>query len=480
MTIDFDVIVPQYTPDVQIETDWTGGLTGLPRDVKKLLLLGYKTSAGSATAGQVKRFGGLTEAIGYWGKGSHLACMAEKALAIAPRSPLYGVSYAEGGAATAAAGTIAITGTKATVAGTFVFYIAGKRFQVGVAVDDTPTLVGDAIAAAVNGHANCPVTAVNVTGTVTMTARNLGPMGNAIKMRGEATVGCAGLTFTTAAALSTGATEGDPTTVLAGIESDRFHLVAINTTDSTTLGKLKTDREKQSGVAVKKWGLGIAACVDTKANAETLRNAVESYRMQIVWHQASEVPPWEIAAAFGALRATKAANRSLDDLTLAGVTPQYDETKWPTSGDIEEVLELGIVPLRCMREGTVQVVRSVIAVDAGSYLDHNPIEISDYADEYLINLFVAQAKGKPLKVGSSPGTPTTITPARAAAIMNRALYKLDKADYLQGVESAVKAGYNVAEVNGTDPNRLDCAWQFWPIAFAHFIAMRKTYVVSGS
>ena len=33
--IDFTEIFPQLTPDVQIETDWSGGRTGLAADVKK-------------------------------------------------------------------------------------------------------------------------------------------------------------------------------------------------------------------------------------------------------------------------------------------------------------------------------------------------------------------------------------------------------------------------------------------------------------
>lgn len=476
--IDFSEILPQLTPDVQIETDWTSGQSGLPRDVKRLLLLAHKTSAGSAAAGAVKQITSRAKAIEYFGKGSELACMAELALAIAPTIPLYGVAYAEAGGGAAGTGTVAITGTKATTAGSLSLTIAGRTMQIGIAVDDTPTVVGDAIAAAVNALANAPVTAANVTGTVTMTSRNKGTQSNTIRMSHVLT-GAAGLTFTVAGALTSGATDGDPTTVLAGIEAERYHLIAFNNcvTGATNLGAVKTHQETQSGVAVKKWGLGIAGYVDTEANAETLAGTVDSYRIQLVWHQQSPRPVFELAAIFAAMRARRPANVSLDDVLCPYLTPAVDETKWPNAADIEAALNAGITPLRPLRNGTVQVVRSIVAkTSTPAFIDHMTIEISDYADEYAINLLNLRAKGRRLKTGSAPGSPSTMTPGRINAILNEAYLKLDSLDYLQGVQAAMDAGINFAEINAVDPNRVDGARQFWPIAFAHFIAVKKTYV----
>ena len=50
--------------------------------------------------------------------------------------------------ATAATGSIAITGT-ATASGSLVRYIGGERYSVGVAVGDTATVVGAALAAVI-------------------------------------------------------------------------------------------------------------------------------------------------------------------------------------------------------------------------------------------------------------------------------------------------------------------------------------------
>ena len=477
--IDFQSILPQLTPGVQVETDWTGGRTGLGVDEKKLLLLGHKTSAGSAALGAVQSITSRAQAILLFGAGSDLACMCETALSIAPMSPIFAVAYAEG--TTAATGTVAFTGTSATAPGAAVITIGGRRFQVGIAKTDTPTIIGAALVALITAHPNCPVTAVNTTGSVALTHSTKGTHGNSVLTSGTCTAPGITLTITQ---LANGATDGTPATTLAGVEGDRYHLVAHNLQDIVTVPLLVTDREKQSGVAVQKWGMGIVGCTGTRGTAETLQgtSGVHSYRLQLVWLNGCQRPCYELAAAFAALRATKAANVSLDDLTLAGFAPALNETLWPNAAEIEAALRSGLTPLRPLRDGTVQVVRSIVAQTQASspyLIDHMPIEISDYADENLIRTLTLRAKGKRLKSGSPAGSPGTMTPQRINAIANEVFYLLDKNDYLQGVQDAVKAGLDFTVINSIDPNRTDTAMRFWPIAFAHFCAVKKNYVTSA-
>lgn len=474
MTIDFAEILPQLTPDVQIETDWSGAFNALPRDVKKLLLLGYKTSAGSATVGVAHRITGLAQSILLFGKGSQIACMVERALQVSTRIPLYAMAYTES-AGIAATANIAFTGTSATASGEYRVTIGGRFVRIGIAVGDTPTIIGLALETAINALANAPFTGTNTTGTVAVLARNNGLSGNTIGMVGTL-IGATGITVVTAATLASGTLEGDPATPLAGIEGQRYHLIALNTSDSATAIKLRTHCEKQSGVTVKKWCLGIVPWVTTEALGSTEATAIASYRMQLVWHKACPQPEFELVAAFGALRATKPANRSLDYLPLLGIDAQPVQTNWPTAGDIEAALGDGVTPLIPQDDGTVQVVRSVVTkTSAAAFIDSMTIEISDYVDGYIIVLFTARVMGKPLKSGSAPGMPGTITPARANVLLNEALGKLDRADYLQGVADAYAAGLTFTEVNASDANRLDGAMKFWPIAFAHFIALKKSY-----
>lgn len=478
MTIVFDNIVPQHTPDVQVETDWTGQLSGLPTTTKKTLLVGHKIAAGSAVAGTVYQIYGVNQAKTLFGIGSDLTLMAEAFFRNSPRSPLYGVVYAEGGAAVAASGTVTLA-TTATGSGTLTVWIAGRRFQVGVATGDTPTEVGDLLVAAVNAHSNLSVTAANAAGVVTMTARCKGPQGNTIRFRSEISSGIGMTSTDSAATLASGATAGDPTATLAGVEGDRYHLIVLNThDDSTTLGVLSAHTEKQSGPAVQKWGIGIVGHCGTSTEAQTLATADDSYRSQIVHHANSDQPCFELAAAFAGLRARKAANLPLDYQELKGITAQFDETAWPTAAETEADIAGGVTPLKPTRSGNAQVVRSVISAQTApiSFRDHMVAEISDFTDEFLITLFRARMQGRPLKSGSPPASATTVTPERATSLLNEALFTLDGLDFLQGVEASIEAGNNFAEINASDPNRVDLAFDFWPVAAAHFFAAKKTYI----
>jgi phage tail sheath gpL-like len=486
MTIDFDVIQPQLTPDVQVETDWTIGAAGLPNENKKLLLMGQQLSTGSLTVPTgsntqaVRRITSTAQAISLYGKGSNLAVMCEYALKAAPRAKIYAVAYKAGSTPVAASQTVTLA-TAASSSGVLRVWVMGERFEVGIASGDAASDVGDLIAAAINGHANLPATAANVAGVVTITARTAGLPGNTIAVRSEIT--CSGMTSTDGGAyLASGTVAGDASTQLAAIEADRYHLIAMECDDATEVGAFKTHIEAASTPAQKRWGLGIFASIDTAANTQTLSNTIDSYRMQCVWQENSDRPIFVLAATFAAHRAKYGPSESLDDEVLLGVKAQYDEDAWPNVGDIETALEEGIVVLRPLRDsGAAQIVRSVITRQTLplSYRDHTIVEKSDYTDLTIIAA-LSPYKGKILKVDSPPGLPSTITPDRASTKVGRALRALDRIDVLQGVAAAIAAGEVYAEANATDVTRLDVAFPFKPTQTAHGIMCKKTYQTTAS
>lgn len=96
----------------------------------------------------------------------------------------YIVAQAEGAGAKAA-GEFHFSGTAATEAGNIYMYIGGDRLVIPVAVGDTPTVIGDAIEAALTltdendeDVRDWPVTAGNTAGAVAITAKSEGPWGN--------------------------------------------------------------------------------------------------------------------------------------------------------------------------------------------------------------------------------------------------------------------------------------------------------------
>jgi phage tail sheath gpL-like len=486
MAIEFDQIIDQLTPDIQVETDWTSGSAGLPNDKKVLLLMGQCLATGSIgvpTGVVVKtpqRITSTAKAIALFGKGSNLAVMCEYALKAAPRATIYAVPYKAGTTPVAATGTVTLA-TNASSSGELRCWVMGEKFVVGIASGDTPTIVAAALVATINAHPNLPLTAGAVAGVITLTARIGGLEQNSIPYRTKIT--CTGMTSVdTGAFLAGGTVAGDPTTQLAAMVADRYHLIALECQDGTAIGAGKTHIETACTPAEKRWGYLIAACTGDASAQQTLGNTLDSYRVQIACLEKSERPVYVVAAVFAARRALYDCKPSLDDETLPGLLAPYDESVWPGVGEVETALEEGLTPLRPVRAtGGVQVVRSVHTRQTTplSYRDHTIAEKSDYTDLSVIN-GMAVYKGKTLKSASPPGQPSTITPDRAKAKLGRILKALDKEDVLQGVEAAVAAGEVQAAVNTTTPTRLDCAFPFYPTQTAHQIMMRKTYVTTSS
>lgn len=465
-------------PTVAVETDFDSGRQNVPSLEKRLLLLGYGLS-GTASDGEVHEITSEQAARALWGEGSHLAVMAERALEQAPRVPLYGMSYAEDGGAVAASGTVTLA-TDASASGTLTVTVGGRRVRVGISSGDTPTEVGDDLAAAINGLVNAPFTAANAIGVVTITARNGGDEGNTIRFRSVITSGI-GMTATdSGATLASGATPGDPTSVLTGIEGQRFHHIAHNNDDATGVAAVQTHQEARSAALEQKWGTGVWASVDTLANTQTAVAAnSDSRRMQVVWQEQSELPIFELAAAFAAERARVVTrNRTLNFHELVGAKPAFDETVWPTNADFESALRTGITPVRPLRSGRVEVVRSVTAKQSEdiSLIDTNILEISDFIDEDLINIFRLRYKDAALKVLNPANTPNVLTPARALAVLHERMTIWDTVlDYTQGSRADIRNSRTKAVPNPTDPSRLDIAYPYRPVFGAHVIAVLKTF-----
>lgn len=86
--------------------------------------------------------------------------------------PMYVMPVDDDGAGAANTFTLTLTATAAD-AGNIYLYIAGELVIIPVSKGDTATLVGDTMEAKINADTNLPVTAANVVGVVTLTAKDL-------------------------------------------------------------------------------------------------------------------------------------------------------------------------------------------------------------------------------------------------------------------------------------------------------------------
>lgn len=181
---------------------------------QKVLFVGQQTSVGTATSGALQ-INILNDSSWdtLYGENSVLAGMIRAGRKENAITQFDAIGLDDAGGGVAATGTFVVSGTP-TTSGTITFSVGSEinnTFSIPVATTDTPTTLGDAIEAEINGtvpspNLTNPVSAVNVTGTVTLTAINLGTLGNFIGLAMTNTA--AGITVATTAMVS-GAT--DPT-----------------------------------------------------------------------------------------------------------------------------------------------------------------------------------------------------------------------------------------------------------------------------
>ena len=113
----------------------------------RLLLIGQKTAAGTALAGQPILVTGGED--GLFGVGSMLAGMYKAARAQAPFQEIWATALVDAAGSVAATNTITIFGPP-TSAGTLIYYIGDIRVQVPVTTLMTATSIAAALVAAIN------------------------------------------------------------------------------------------------------------------------------------------------------------------------------------------------------------------------------------------------------------------------------------------------------------------------------------------
>lgn len=243
MAIDFNEIVNSNIPFVQAELVRAPSLTGTIKQEFINLLIGQKTSAGTATANEVIEIFSADEAKGKFGRTSMLAHAAEAyyqnnkgvRLKVMPLDDLV--------AGVQATGSFAITGT-ATSNGTLAIYVNGRGYRIPVAIGDTADDVGTLLEETITADLDSQVTASNTTGTVTITAVHKGTYGNTLKLihnYNNDDVTPSGLSVVVTS--MTGGT-GDPdletNDVISHLEETQYNLIAMPYTDNANLTLVDT------------------------------------------------------------------------------------------------------------------------------------------------------------------------------------------------------------------------------------------------
>lgn len=241
-----DIRVPLFYAEVDASA------ASVTAGTNQSVLIGQMLSSGTADAGVPVRVATAAKAKTLFGRGSQLARMVEMFRANNPSGVLFCVPMAEPAGAQAA-GAITFTGT-ATESGVVYAYIGGTRVAASVAAGDTAVTVANALSAAINGKADLPVTAsvLEDTAEVTITAKNIGLVGNDIKINvnyngsasGEELPDGIGAAVTP---MTGGSGTPDVTTAFAALGDEAFEFIGMPYSDTTTLDACQTEMQDASG-----------------------------------------------------------------------------------------------------------------------------------------------------------------------------------------------------------------------------------------
>jgi len=359
------------TPGQYVEIDNTRALRGLPLQRHKILVLGQMLATGTAAVNTVKPIVSIDEAVQFFGKGSMLAEMCKALRKANTFTETYAIGVSDNEAGVAATGAIAIGGP-ATAAGTLNVYIAGALVQVAVAAADTGATIATALAAAINGNADLPMTAAvdSVDQTkVNLTARHKGELGNAIDVRinyyaGDRTP--AGL-VPVITPMANGAADPALAATIAAMGDEQYHTIIFPWTSAAALASIEAELARRDGAMVAKEGLAFTAA---RGSVSTLSALGDSRNSQhVVPIDAGNVPqsPWIWAAVLGAVDAFEPdPARPRQTLALPGLLPPAREMQ-RTREERDMLLHHGISTYTVDDGGIVRIERLVTTYKTNAF-----------------------------------------------------------------------------------------------------------------
>lgn len=419
----------------------------LPGNLQKLLVVGQRIAAGTVLANVVTDIFSDRDAATYFGRGSIAHLMCRSALQANPYVSLQCIALDDAGGSVVAAGTVTLTGP-ASSAGVLTVQVGDTLVNVAIASGDTATVTAAALAAQITAQPDLPVTAAAAVGVVTLSAKNKGTLGNAIKV--SAVTSAVGTTAVVVA-MSAGATDPTIATALAVVFAAGHNVIATPWNDTTNLTALRTHLDSVSGAVEQRGAIGVYAHVGTLAASTTLSALINSGRITGLLLPNAYEQVYEVAAAYAAVIASEQdPARPLNTLGLTGILANPLANR-STRTEQENALNNGVTPTEVGPGDVVQIVRAITtytldpqSVPDISLLDLTTIRTLDYV-RLAIRTRIA------LRFPRNKLSARTADQVRSEIL--DVLYKLEELEIIENVD-ANKAGVLV-ERDLQDPNRLD-------------------------
>jgi phage tail sheath gpL-like len=435
-------------PGAYFEFNTKLAVNNLPANTQKVLVIGQRLTAGSVAALTPTDVYSDAEAATYFGEGSIVHRMVRAAIKANAYLSLTCLAVDDATAGIAAIGGLALTGP-ASGSGVATLMVGKDLIQVAVDSADTAAEVAGALVAQAAQQTDLPVNITVAEGTLTITAKHKGSLGNAIKLSFTSTA--SGITGVITA-MTGGQVDPDITGALAMVAGAGHTIILTPFTDEANLLALRSHLDFVGGPMEMRGATAYYGLVATLASSTTLAAKVNCGRALGALLRGSRSLPWEIGAAFGSVAASEEdPAMPLNHLVLAGIDVP-DVADRLTRTEQEVLLHNGVTPLEVGPDGTsVQIVRAVTTytvneadVDDESLLDVTSIRTLDYArkawrERVLLRFPRAKLSSR--------------TPAKVRSELLDVAYKLEELEILENVD--LYKDYLICERDSQDANRLD-------------------------
>ncbi|MDI9407688.1 MAG: phage tail sheath C-terminal domain-containing protein [Candidatus Pacebacteria bacterium] len=285
-------------PGSYLEIDNSRAMAGLPNPTRRILLIGQRLASGTIQKSTLTQITRPTDGATYFGRGSILAGMVAATVKVNPTTECWAIALDDitpaGGFATK---VLTVTGT-ATESGTIAMVVAGVRLTVGVTNTQTAANIATAIAAAINGNGDLPVTATVANAIVTITARMSGEVGNDIDVRWNYYTGESLPAGITLAVVATNVNGGNPSLLdaIAAISNNSFTTIAMAYSDVANMTAMEAELVGRWGGLDMRSGHVFTARYGTAATLQAYGAARNSPHSTVFGLNGCPTPPWIVAA----------------------------------------------------------------------------------------------------------------------------------------------------------------------------------------
>lgn len=477
MTIAFNNIPTTIrTPGAYTEIDNSRALQGLVANPHKVLIVGQKTSDGTAPIEVLKKITTDGLADGFFGAGSILARMCNKFKEGNPNTELHAVALSNDGGVKATALIKPESAISATAAGAYYLLINGQQVYVTVVSAWSVTDLCSAIKTKVNADSTLPVIAsvsASAAGSnhVVLEAVQSGTLGNYLDARANYYTGQtnpAGWSEQGIAigSFSGGSVDPDLGDAWAVIANEQYQYICQPYIDSANLAEVDGELEDRFGPLIDLQGHAFTCVRGTQASCTTLGNTRNGPHNTIMGMYDAPNSPEEWSAAITA-QASKYLNidpaRPLQTIKLDGILPPEITSRF-TRTERDILLYDGISTFIVDTSDNVLIERLITTYQSNalgiadpSYLDVNTLATLNeiryqykarMTTRFIVNRFKLADDGFPVPPGAKIVTPSVIKQEIIALFI-----LLRDTGLVENIDDFIEN--LIVERNATDPNRVD-------------------------